>query len=53
MKNIYWKFRSAMSLDPDRCPRCKDNAFRHGFEPNVRKYCWNCGLWIDKAKTQV
>lgn len=29
------------------CPRCGNNAFEHGFEPNEQYYCTKCGLWYD------
>ena len=40
-----WSFPFLFQKDKNICPRCKSLSFQHGFIPDERYYCTNCGLW--------
>ena len=47
LKDSYWLLRHLLSFNKDKCPRCGNKPFKHGFKDVERAYCTECNLWRD------
>jgi len=45
IKDVYYYLKHIFQKDKGKCPRCRYNAFEHGYDPRERYYCTRCGLW--------
>jgi len=42
---MYWLVLYFFKRKKNRCPRCGNIAFVHGFKPFEEYYCTKCHLW--------
>ena len=42
---MWYALKHSFQKDKNKCPKCGNKAFEHGFFPDKRYYCIRCGLW--------